>query len=136
MAVYQTEIHCDLKGAYNSRLSHRIYFIQQYASKFNPDKISDQHTHWHRRSYSSPQDLLREIQQPALIDEVKENMAKEAAEMFYKGFQVTGFVICVGERDRGYAVDSFDVAHLKMVCAMPEYALGLESDSAGLGLDR
>jgi hypothetical protein len=67
---------------------------------------------------------------------VKDNLAKDAAEMFYKGFIVAGFVICVGERDQGYAVDNFDLAHLKMVCAMPEYALGLESNSAGPGLDR
>jgi hypothetical protein len=136
MAVYQTEIHCNLKAGYFSNITQRVYFIQQYAANVSPDKISERDTHWHRRSYSTHEEMLRGIQDQSLIDEVKDEMAKEATDMFYKGFTVAGFVICVGEQDKGYAVDRFDLEHMNMVCSMPEYALGLESDSAGPGLDR
>jgi hypothetical protein len=127
MAAYQSENHCNLRGAYNSNLSHRIYFIQQYAFQHAPTNICDNQTYWSRYSYSTKGTLLAAIKEQSLIDDVKKELAKEAAEMFYKGFVVAGFVICVGELNKGYAVDNFDLEHLKMVCAMPEYSLGLES---------
>jgi hypothetical protein len=127
MAAYQSEIHCNLRGAYDSKLSHRIYFIQQYAPRHAPENISDKQTYWSRCSYSTKNALLAGIKEQSLIDGVKKELAREAAEMFYKGFVVAGFVICVGESDKCYAVDNFDLEHLKMVCAMPEYSLGTES---------
>lgn len=134
MALHKIEVGA-YPSPYRSNFSSAVLeVVQLYAPSYTPEKVSDKHTYAQTRSFDSSRLLALNMTRPDLIESIKKDLIEHSMEMHFKGYVTVGFAIKVNSSRQFYAVDSFDVSHMKKLVELHQLLPAIPGISNSLEL--